>query len=75
MEFRNTSFVRGFFKGMLSPLAGAESMFGLRRASSPDPFKDIQLGSIQTDQEKIRHDFARALGKIHGELPQTTKNK
>lgn len=47
-------------KGFLAPLDALDSMLNSPRPSPVDPFKDLSLGSPETDCRNIREDFAQA---------------
>lgn len=61
------SFMNGFVKGVLTPVAVLSSMYGIPRTPVENPFKDLKLGSVQTDIQKIRGDFDRAIKEFSNE--------
>lgn len=61
------TFMNGFVKGVLAPVAVLSSMYGISRTPVEDPFKDLKLGSIKTDNQKIQGDFDRAIKEFYNE--------
>lgn len=61
------TFMNGFVKGVLAPVAVLTSMYGISREPAEDPFKDLKLGSVQTDKQKIQSDFDRAIKEFSNE--------
>lgn len=63
----NKTFINGFVKGVLAPVTVLSSMYGIPRTPVEDPFKDLKLGSVQTDKQKIQSDFDRAIKEFSNE--------
>mgnify|MGYP000156668823 FL=1 len=55
------AFMKGFVKGVLSPVTVLASMYGMSSTPAENPFKDLRLGSVQTDKDKIQKDFDKAV--------------
>ena len=60
MPMSSADFISSILMGFLAPLDALDSMLNSPRPSPVDPFKDLSLGSPETDCRNIRKDFARA---------------
>lgn len=61
MTNRTQTFLNGFTQGILEPISVLATLYGVSRAPVENPFKDLKLGSVQTDKQNIRRDFDRAI--------------
>ena len=64
MSMSSADFISAILKGFLAPLDALDSMLNSPRPSPVDPFKDLSLGSPETDCRNIREDFARAFARF-----------
>ena len=70
MTNRTQIFLNGLAQGIRAPISFLATMYGVSRAPVENPFKDLKLGSVQTDKQNIRHDFGRAIQDLSNGMQQ-----
>lgn len=58
------TFISGFVKGVLAPVTVLTNMYGVSRTPVENPFKNLKLGSVQTDKQNIQQDFNLAIREL-----------